>query len=134
MIRLVSASSVTGLLVLGIVGCGPDAPKVAESIPVKGTVKLDGKPMDAGEVSFSIAGQPGRIATVTNGEFSGNAYPGTNKVEFAHFKEGPPLSTDPKKAPTKVNDLPAKYQFESKVTAEVKAGGPNEFKFDITSK
>ena len=32
------------------------------------------------------------------------------------------------------NYVPAKYNTESKLTADVKTGGPNEFKFDLTSK
>jgi len=33
----------------------------------------------------------------------------------------------------KENYIPSKYNTESKLTAEVSAGGANEFSFDVTS-
>ena len=132
MFRIATGSVV--LLAAAFCGCGPTPRKAATTIAVKGTVNLDGKPMPTGQVQFSVPGEPVQQFPVSNGSFSGQANEGTNKVEFAMFKDGPPLTTDLEKKPTKVNALPSKYQFESKVTADVKAGGANEFKFEITSK
>jgi hypothetical protein len=116
-------------------GCTPAAKKAAETVPVKGTVNLDDKPMADGEIWFSVPGETVNNLTIKNGAYSGNAHPGKNKVEIYQYKEGPPLTTDPDKKATKVNTLPAKYSgTESKLDANVTKGGPNDFKFDISTK
>ena len=114
-------------------GCSNGKNEPAEQ-PVKGQVMLDGKPMAEGEVTFAVPGLPGRPMAVANGAFSGKALPGINRVEVRSFKAGPPLSTDVEKKPTMVNFLPDKYSFQSKLEADVKAGGANDYKFEITSK
>jgi hypothetical protein len=115
------------------VGCGESRKGPAE-VPVKGQVTLDGKPMAEGEVTLSVAGLPGRPFPVSNGAFSGTALEGKNRVEVRAFKAGPPLSTDPEKKPTKANYIPDKYNVQSKLEADVTPKGPNDFKFDVTSK
>lgn len=134
MFRSLLILNLAGFALVAASGCEEKTRKAAAGVAVKGTVNLDGKPMAAGEITFSVPGEPGQPCPIAAGSFSGKGYEGVNKVEFALFKDGPPLSTDPNKTPTKVNALPTKYHFESKITAEVKLGGANEFKFDITSK
>src|SRR5262249_23079848 len=44
----------TGFIVVwGVLGCGPAAPKYPDLAPFTGTVKLDGAPMKDAEVTFS---------------------------------------------------------------------------------
>src|SRR5689334_9544966 len=88
------------LFLVAVAGC---ADRKAVPVPVKGTVKLDGKPMADGEVSFCLFGEPPRVMPVKDGQFSGEALNGSNRVEVHAFKAGSPLSTDPTKAPTRVN-------------------------------
>ena len=114
-------------------GCGGTTGK-AKAIPVKGVVTLDGKPLAGGEVSFVLTGQAPTIIPVKDGAFAGEAFAGSNKVEVRSYKSGPPLSTDPDKAPTKMNFIPDRFNATTTLTAEVAAGGANDFKFAVTSK
>jgi hypothetical protein len=114
-------------------GCGGTTSK-AKSTPVKGTVTLDGKPLVDGEITFLLAGEAPSVIPIKDGAYTGNAFAGSNKVEILAFKEGPPLSTDPTKTPTKRNFIPDRFNVMSKLTAEVVAGGANDFKFDVTSR
>jgi hypothetical protein len=121
------------LMVVTIVGCA-DVKKPVP-VPVKGTVKLDGKPLADGEVAFCLFGEPPRVILVKDGQFSGEVLSGSNRVEVHAFKAGPPLSTDPTKAPTKVNFIPDRYSsINSKLTADVAVGGSNDFSFAVTSR
>src|SRR5262245_35214430 len=97
MLRFVSFLTIGSLMLVAGLACGPAAPKAPDEIMVKGTVTMDGQPMKSGEVAFSQPGMPGRYSTVTDGAFSGKAYPGTNKVEIFHYVEGAPSTTDPTK-------------------------------------
>ena len=122
------------VLTWSVVGCGSGTRTPPPRIPVKGTVNVDGKPLSEGEIIFRVAGEPGIPAPVKDGAFSAQANEGKNQVEISAFKDGPPLSTDLEKKPTKINTLPAKYNTQTTLSADVKAGGPNEFKFDVTSR
>jgi len=122
-----------GLAILAVSGCAGSTPKVA-TVSVKGTVTIDGKPMPDGEIYFSTPGQPLTMFPVKEGAFSGNAQPGSNRVEIRAYKEGPPLSTDVSKTPTKQNFIPDRFSVQSKLTAEVGVGGANDLKFVIASK
>lgn len=114
-------------------GCDSGPPKPPPMIAVKGIVKLDGKPMPTGDVFFSVPGYAPSKLKVSNGAFSGEAYEGTNRVEIMTYKDGPAMSTDPGGPPTKVNILPKRYNSDTKLSADVKSGSDNDFKFDVTS-
>jgi len=103
-------------------------------VQIKGTVNLDGKPMTQGEIRFEVAGEPGHELQVKDGAFSGEANIGKNRVEVKMYKEGPPLSTDPEKKPTKINVIPAQYNSQTKLSAEITSSGASDLKFDVTSK
>jgi len=113
-------------------GCGGgDKPS---SIDVKGTVTLDSKPIPEGEISFYVTGQSPTIFPIKDGAYSGKALSGVNKVEVRAFKDGPPMTTDPEKKPTRINYLGDNYGMNSKLTADVKSGASNDFKFELTSR
>jgi hypothetical protein len=120
-------------LSLALVGC-EDHKKPPPSASVKGTVTLDGKPMPEGEIILALPSETPSVLEVKDGAFQGTALTGTNRVEIRAFKPGPPLSTDPKKEPTKVNFIPASYNANSSLTAEVSRSGANEFKFELKSR
>jgi len=131
MARLLSLLGLCFAILL-VSGCkGKSGPA---QVDVKGQVNLDGKPMPEGEVFFFVPGEAPGALEVKSGSFSGKAKEGLNKVEVRTYKMGPPLSTDPEKKPTKINILPSRYNDKSTLTADVKPGGANEFKFDVTSK
>lgn len=112
-------------------GCGP---KVAQPISVKGSVSLDGQPMPNGKIFFALVGQGPVEMTVTNGSFDGKAMPGMNTVQIGVFEAGSVPKDMPNMQPPMINKLPPQYHAQSKLTADVKSAGPNEFKFEVTSK
>lgn len=135
MIR-VFCGSVLSIAILVAAGCKQPTATGPAKAAVKGAVNLDGKPMADGEIRFSIPGQPVNTIAVQSGAYSGEAYPGKNKVEIFAYKAGPApknaLSTDDPNP--KVNYVADKYNVNSKLEAEVTEGGSNEFKFDVTSR
>jgi hypothetical protein len=127
--------SLLGLVVAVLLAAGCDnKPKGPIDVPVTGQVKLDEKPMADGDIVFTVQGYPPSVMTVKDGAFSGTAKEGKNKVAVHAYKVGPPLSTDPDKKPTKTNYVAGKYNDQSTLSAEVKAGTGNDFKFDVHSK
>jgi hypothetical protein len=117
-----------------LVGCsGSSAEK---PVKVKGVVTLDQKPLAEGEIIFRTAGAAPFLIPIKAGNFEGESLPGKKIVEIRAYKPGPPIAPMPgvPDAPGQVNYLPARYNDESKLEAEVTPKGPNEFKFEVTSK
>jgi hypothetical protein len=56
------------------VGCTPENAKAPPLAKLSGTVKMDGKPMEGGEVRFAVPGQPPKAVPITNGAFSGEVF------------------------------------------------------------
>jgi hypothetical protein len=98
--------------------------------------------MPDGQIYFKTVAEGSLdIIPVKDGKFQGQAQAGQRRVEVYSFKEE--MSAEMKKmygdkppagTASKTNTIPAKWNTESKLTAEVKTSGVNEFKFDITSK
>jgi len=129
MMRLLNLFS---FLVIGLtLGCGGSNSRISiEETPVKGSVTVDGKALAEGEIYFIVSGYAPNIIPIANGEYAGKAKVGSNRIEIRSWKEGPPLSTDTTKQPTKVNTIPSDYNDSSKLTAEVQSKGENNFKFN----
>jgi len=123
----------TMLMIGAILGCGDGSKerKKLEEVAVKGAVTLKDKPLVDGEIYFIVSGYAPNIIPVRNGEYTGTAKVGTNRVEIRSWKDGPPLSTDPTNKPTKVNTIPQEFNDASKLTAEVASKAENTFKFKI---
>ena len=121
------------LMIGAILGCGDGSKerKKLEEVAVKGAVTLKDKPLADGEIYFIVSGYAPNIIPVRNGEYTGTAKVGTNRVEIRSWKDGPPLSTDPTNKPTKVNTIPQEFNDASKLTAEVASKAENTFKFKI---
>ena len=121
------------LMIGAILGCGESskARKTLEEVAVKGAITLKDKPVADGEIYFIVSGYAPNIIPVRNGEYTGTAKVGTNRVEIRSWKDGPPLSTDPTNKPTKVNTIPQEFNDASKLTAEVASKAENTFKFKI---
>ena len=123
---------VIGLLVCVLgVGCG-GSPKAPPHVTVKGNVKLDGKPMESGDVTFAVAGEVPDTIPVKSGAYEGKAKIGTARVEIRTYRPGKKNEMYPNEEPSPENYLPARYNSDSKLTAEVKQDGPNEFNFEVT--
>ena len=129
MMRILSLFS---FLVIGLtLGCGGSNSRISiEETPVKGSVTVNGKALAVGEIYFIVSGYAPNVIPIANGEYAGKAKVGNNRIEIRSWKEGPPLSTDTTKQPTKVNTISNAYNDASKLTAEVQLKGENDFKFN----
>ena len=113
-------------------GCSPAPRTTAPVAHVKGTIKMDGNPVSAGEIHFGMDGVPPMFLEIKNGVFSGETPVGENKVEFFIWVEGP-ASEKYGGARSKSNIAPEKYWgANTTLTGKVTAGGPNEFIFDLS--
>lgn len=119
------------------IGCGDKKP--AELTPFTGKVLLDGKPLAAGQIIFDAAdGTSPVVLDVKDGTYEGKSATGPKTVRIVAMK----LVDPPKNGMTgplyekkvEQNYLPERYNTKSTLKADVKAGGPNDFKFDVTTK
>jgi hypothetical protein len=130
-----------GLLWLLAAGCGAE-PGPARR-PVSGSVKLDGKPLSDGAITFLPAdGGPPAIAELSDGRFSigrseGPA-PGPYDVEIVAVRptgkriRHPDL---PSETTEEVhNVVPARYNARTKLRVDVKADDENTFDFNLSSR
>jgi hypothetical protein len=101
---------------------------------VKGTVNLDGKAMPDGEIAFFLPGEVPTSMPIQNGTFSGQAGIGKNRVEVRAYKAGTPVKMGGQDfGGEKENYIPAQFNTNSTMEADVTSGGANDFKFDVTS-
>lgn len=116
-----------------VVGCN-SGPAMTD---VRGTVELDGKKMSSGKIAFIQQGVPQDLLEVKDGTFEGKAKVGTAKVEVYSYRQGkiPDMYKDTKdKSQFVENVVASTYNSESKLTADIKSGGLNDFKFSAKSK
>ena len=129
-----------------LIGCGGSS----DSLPrqaVSGSVTLDGKPLEAGSITFDPAdpGQPNPVsgyATISGGSYSiataNGLTPGSYRVSIVSSAgDAAPAATEapgapPRKAPKEA--IPAKYNKNSTLKAEVKPSGTGPLDFELTSK
>jgi hypothetical protein len=118
-------------------GCGSGAPADQPELgEVTGVVTLDGKPLPNVIVTFNPAkGRPSIGTTDEMGSYTlsylghlDGAVVGPNTVTIATPQDHPDPPGHPFKDP-----IPAKYNNETTLTADVKPGA-NEFNFDLLSK
>lgn len=127
----------SGCLVLcGLTGCGAKGPATC---PVSGTITFDGQPVRVGQIIFrpvddqsaSSAGQ------IREGKFSFASLPGKKRVEILATREIPGRfdeSNPGEKTPLQEMYIPAKYNRQTELTAEVVVDGANQFDFALTGK
>jgi len=144
------------LISLVAVGCNDGGTDDLPREPISGTVSYDGKPLANGTIQFQPASQAEGMAAggmVINGRFdvprSEGPVPGKYKVQIDSIDEtisvpapDPPPSPDgdafpgelkilaPKKM-MKKRLIPPRYNSQTELVGEVKAGGPNTYKFDL---
>ena len=110
---------------------------------IEGTVTLDGKPMEKGQVNFMpLPGTQGPTAgsEIKDGKFTiaakGGTFAGKFRVEITASRPSG------KKVPDQFSGemvdayeqfIPERYNRQSELEAEVKADAPNRFEFAITS-
>ncbi len=116
------------------IGCRPASP-TKTTCPVRGTVTLDGKPLTQGEIYFKTdATGELDVFPIQQGRFAGQAAKGRRRVEIFAYRETQVVPM-PGMAPetTRENYLPTQYNFNSSLTANLLADGPNELNFAVTS-
>lgn len=144
----------TCAVILGVVVAGcqsrPTDPNRPKTVPVSGIVTYKGQPVEGATVTFiSTAGKRGAVATTDSaGRFVMTTFapkdgviPGSYQVSIQKtIIEGAPeegatgKAGEEPPAGTPKDLLPAKYKDASKsgLTVEIKEGGANDLKFDLT--
>ncbi|MBO0698962.1 MAG: hypothetical protein J2P46_11255 [Zavarzinella sp.] len=114
-------------------GCQNSAQTAPAQAKVSGTVNVDGKPMESGQILFNVGGQAPRTLEVKNGAFSGEVFTGKNRVEVVLLKEGPPNPMDPKTR-IQVNSIaPEFWGPNTTLHADVTSSGATGLQFDVRS-
>ena len=114
-------------------GCGRTS-TVGE---VKGTVTLDGQPLEDGAIRFAPA--DGRTSSaggiIKNGQFASEVALGKYRVEISATKVagGAAANRHSGEVEKVIQLIPARYNTKSELTLEVK-GGLNEPHFDLKSR
>jgi len=127
---------VLALLALAtLVGCGPSA---LDLHPVSGTVTFDGQPIPEGRIQFRAVEGDERAfsAPIQNGKYELEALAGRMTVEIRASRIIPgefDESNPDEKVPKGEMYIPARYNTETELTAEVPAGGNRQLDFALTS-
>ncbi|OJW20670.1 MAG: hypothetical protein BGO49_03585 [Planctomycetales bacterium 71-10] len=145
--------ALVGVTLAGAWGCGGGAIDDLPRRALSGKVTLDGKPMEGGLVTFlpEAPGDPGKTTTasaqIADGSFTVapevGLVAGKYKVQVSSVKAAPrrgakkqadaPADDQFDVTPTK-ESIPARYNSQTTLTADVTDAGPNEFTFPVTSK
>ncbi|MCA9220365.1 MAG: carboxypeptidase regulatory-like domain-containing protein [Planctomycetales bacterium] len=132
----VVAMALVGIAVC-VAGCGPD---LGGRVPISGQVTLGGQPLNDGTIEFVASdGSSQTGTTISNGSFSlpeeKGLPPGSYIVRISSFEAGAAPEEaapgDSSAIPEPKELIPAEYNVESNLTAEVTADGDNSFQFDI---
>jgi hypothetical protein len=142
--RTSAAAAHLGLLLIAVAvaGCGSAGDGIARQA-VSGSVTLDGKPLDHGEITLSPIEQgPSAGGTIAAGAFaidqSGGPALGKYRAMIVSIRptgrrvrdaDGPPGSTVDEMA----NTIPDRYNTRTELEIEVKNQAPNRFTFDLLS-
>ena len=125
-------------ILMGSSGCGHDG-----RVSLEGTVTLDGRPMQKGYIRFSpLPGSTGPTAgaDILEGKFvvlpSGGPFAGHFQVQITAAESTGRKIRDPRSG-AMIDEytqyLPARYNRQSELQAEVTASGPNQFDFALAS-
>jgi hypothetical protein len=113
-------------------GCSTDP-----TVEVFGTVTLDGKPLDKGEILFVAADGATRpvSGSVESGRYKVRVEPGRKKVMVNASKLSDTVDPNTRER-QEYSIIPSAYNFESKLAVDVEPGSrqPKEANFDLKSK
>ena len=127
-LRWVSCSLVVAAAVLAA-GCGGPA-----AVAVSGTVNWDGKAMPDGKILFEDENP--KVAPVSgdvkDGKYALRVPPGRKKVRITASREAPGGKVDPVMGGVpRQSYVPARYNSDTTLSADVKAAGDNKFDFPL---
>lgn len=120
----------------GVTGCGSSGGGPKE-YPVTGTVKFDGTPVETGQILFRATERDkrGYSGSITNGAYDLKAEAGKMTVQITASRIIPGKfdeSNPGEKSPVGEMYIPARYNTQTELTAEVKPG-KNSIDFDLKS-
>jgi len=123
------------LLAASLAGCGG---VVDDSVPISGSVTLDGAPLPSGTITFlpSDGVGPSAGAQIAEGKYETRAVPGPKQVTIVAQREkaGGTAAPNPHAGPPTEQYLPAKYNTRTELKADVPAEGSETVDFALTSK
>jgi hypothetical protein len=132
------ATAILGAMML--CGCGSTSSRQS----IQGTVTLDGKPLEKGQITFVPQADtrgPTAGAEISGGNFSiptaGGTFAGKFRVEITASRLSGQKAADRftgKPVDSFEQFIPRRYNTESRLTADVKAGTENRFEFATSSK
>ncbi len=124
-----SIRALVAVLLVALSGCGDP-----ETVSVTGTVTYQGQPVEQGMIAFVslTAPQARQAGTIEDGRFTLRAAPGRKKVEIRASRPLPAHLQDAPEMGLKYEDyLPARFNSETTLTAEVTPSGENHFEFAL---
>jgi hypothetical protein len=121
--------TLTALLMVS--GCGGGGPREYQ---VTGRVTYDGQPVNEGEIVFLPTNSEGtpRAGRIANGTFQISLPEGTKQVVITATRES--ATPAPDGLPNYENYIPAAYNTQTTLTAEVRTSGDNTLTFDLQPK
>ncbi|HEY7428315.1 MAG TPA: hypothetical protein VH682_29040 [Gemmataceae bacterium] len=115
------------LLMIPLTGCQKsEGTKEPARATVTVTVTVDGQPLPAGRILFQVNGQALGMGEIKDGQAQFSSPVGKCHVEIVGLREVPRFH-EPQEY------LPARYNVESKLSADVVSDGENAFTFKVTS-
>lgn len=129
----------TCLLALVAIGCGDSRRQ-----SIQGTVTVDGQPLPAGSIRFiptkGVDG-PSAGAEIVDGKFAvpkeTGTFSGTFQVQVTARRPAQTLTRNPESGQMErgfEQYIPAKYNRQTELTAEVKPGEDNTFTFELSTR
>jgi hypothetical protein len=126
---------------LSLPGCGgapDDRPELGE---VEGTIKMDEKPLVGASVEFQPeSGRPSTATTDEEGHYELSFRPGVpgaavgkHKVRIRTYREDRPDAEEESLRKGQKETVPADYNVNTTLTAEVKAGDNDPIDFNLKS-
>lgn len=121
---------------MALVGCNPQH-EIAPTHPVTGKVTHDGKPVASGTIIFepldpALLGTPPGSGSIADGRYELQAPAGKHIVRISSPKDTGKV--DETGIALTEETIPAKYNLESELTAEVAAGTTTTKDFALTGK
>lgn len=123
---------VLGCALLAALGCQEKPPP---TYPVSGSVTFKGQPLPDGTIMF--VGDDGKTsdpAPISQGKYTAQATAGIKKVQIRATRIKPGGAKDAMGAAVPEDYLPAKYNTETTLRAEVAPGAANVFDFTLEEK
>ena len=134
-LRLVACATLSALALIGCGGGGP------QPLAISGKVTLDNQPLEKGVITFISASDPNSTAggVVEKGAYSipydDGLHPGTYKVSVIANQPTGREVKDPDNPKSKIAEeiqvIPDRYNRQTQLSAEVKAGASNTFDFEL---